>query len=133
MARILVIDDDGALRKMLSATLAHFGHVVIEAKEGKEGLALFRISNVDLVLTDMVMPEMEGFEVLTELKGKFPSMKVIAMSGGGRLHSMDYLKMAELLGAAEVLPKPFSSETLMATINRQLSANKPAAASNVPT
>jgi DNA-binding NtrC family response regulator len=128
MARILIIDDDGALRQMLSATLAHFGHVVIEAREGREGLALFRSSNVDLVMTDMVMPEMEGFEVLMKLRGEYPSMKVIAMSGGGRLHSMDYLRMAELLGAAEVLSKPFSSETLMATVNRQLSDGKPGAA-----
>jgi DNA-binding response OmpR family regulator len=129
MARILIIDDDEALRKMLHITLAHFGHVVIEATQGKEGLALFRSSNIDLVLTDLVMPEMEGFEVLLELRDKFPSMKVIAMSGGGRLHSTDYLRMAELLGATEVLPKPFSSETLMAAVNRLLSDAKPAAAS----
>jgi DNA-binding NtrC family response regulator len=129
MARLLVIDDDAELRKMLTITLVRFGHVVIEAKEGREGLALFRNSEVDLVLTDLVMPEMEGFEVLTELREKHPTMKVIAMSGGGRHRSADYLNMARLLGATEVLSKPFSNEMLIAAVNRSLSDANPASAS----
>lgn len=130
MARILVIDDDGALRQMLTLTLVHFGHEVIEAKGGREGMALLKISNVELVLTDMVMPEMEGFEVLMALREKFPSMKVIAMSGGGRHRSMDYLRMAELLGATAVLRKPFSSEALMAVVNKSLLQGVPIAVSS---
>jgi CheY-like chemotaxis protein len=121
VARILIIDDDEALRKMLGATLVHFGHLVVEAREGREGLTLFRTSNIDLVITDMVMPVVEGFEVLTELRTKFPGTKVIAMSGGGRNRSMDYLRMAELLGAAEVLPKPFSNLHLIEAVNRRVS------------
>ena len=116
MARILLIDDDAAVRHMLRLTLTHFGHTVIEARDGKEGLELFERSNADLVLTDIVMPEKEGLEVLMELRKKHPAVKVIAMSGGDRKGVAGYLQMATLLGAARVLNKPFSNKVLMAAI-----------------
>jgi DNA-binding response OmpR family regulator len=120
MARILVIDDDDALRRMLRLTLEHFGHTVVEARDGKEGMCLILAANVALVITDIVMPEKEGFEVLMELRGKFPSMKVLAISGGGRNRTTDYLQMAEFLGATKVLAKPFSNEALMGAVNELL-------------
>ena len=101
MARILLIDDDDTVRTMLRLTLVHFGHTVIEARDGKEGLELFQDANVDLLITDIVMPEKEGLEVLMELRKKHPPVKIIAISGG------DYLHMAKLMGAAKVLAKPF--------------------------
>jgi CheY-like chemotaxis protein len=120
-ARILLIDDDDSFRTMLHLTLTHFGHTVIEARNGKEGLALFKGANVDLVITDIVMPETEGFEVLRELRTKqVPPVKVIAISGGGRTSAADNLHMARLLGAAKVLAKPFSNEVLIAAINELL-------------
>src|SRR6185295_3799520 len=100
MPRILLIDDDDSVRTMLRRTLAHFGHTVIEARNGKEGLELFHSSEVDLIVTDIVMPEKEGLEVLMELRKKQTAVKVIAISGG------DYLHMAKLMGAAKVLAKP---------------------------
>jgi CheY-like chemotaxis protein len=121
MARILLIDDDHAVRTMLSLTLAHFGHTVIEAGNGREGLDLFKHANADLVITDIVMPEKEGLEVLIELREKHgPPVKVIAMSGGGRQKATDYLRLAKLMGAAKVLAKPFSNEALIAAINELL-------------
>jgi DNA-binding response OmpR family regulator len=121
MARILLIDDDDSVRTILRQTLAYFGHAVIEARNGREGLELFRHANADLVITDIVMPEKEGLEVLMELRQKQPAVRIIAMSGGGRGMAADYLRTAKLMGAAKVLTKPFSNEVLMAAINELLS------------
>jgi DNA-binding response OmpR family regulator len=120
MARILLIDDDDYVRAMLRLTLIHFGHVVIEARNGKEGLALFDGANVDLLITDIVMPEKEGLEVLMELRKKQTTVKIIAISGGGRQGGTDYLHIAKLMGASAVLAKPFSNEVLVSTINSLL-------------
>jgi DNA-binding NtrC family response regulator len=120
-ARILLIDDDESFRTMLRLTLTHFGYTVIEARNGKEGLELFKEANADLVITDIVMPEKEGLEVLMELRTKqLPPVKVIAISGGARKTTADNLRMAKLLGAAKVLAKPFSTEVLVAAINELL-------------
>jgi YesN/AraC family two-component response regulator len=100
---------------MLRLTLDHFGHTVIEARNGKEGLALFQHANIDLLITDIVMPEKEELEVLMELRKRNPPVKIIAISGG------DYLQMAKLMGAAKVLAKPFSSDVLIAAIDDLLS------------
>jgi CheY-like chemotaxis protein len=102
---------------MLGRTLTHFGHVVIEARNGKEGLDRFHATGADLVITDIVMPEKEGFEVLIELRKAQPPVKVIAMSGGGRQNPADVLRIARHLGAAKVLGKPFSNEELMNAID----------------
>jgi DNA-binding response OmpR family regulator len=121
MARILLIEDDNEVRTMLRLTLIYFGHTVIEARNGKEGLELFKTANADLVITDIVMPEKEGLEVLIELRGKqVPPVKIIAISGGGRRKVADYLRLAKLMGAARVLAKPFSNEALLAAIDELL-------------
>jgi DNA-binding response OmpR family regulator len=122
MARILLIDDDDLVRAMLSQTLAHFGHVVIEARDGKEGMTLFAASGADLVITDLVMPEKEGLEVVMELLAGGNPPRIIAMSGGGRRDPTNYLTLAKHLGAAAILSKPFSSEVLMAAVNGLLPA-----------
>jgi CheY-like chemotaxis protein len=121
MARILLIDDDNSVRTMLRLTLTHFGHTVIEARDGREGLKLFPHANADLLITDIVMPEKEGIEVLMELRKISPPVKIIAISGGGRQNAAtNYLKLAKQLGAAKVLEKPFSNEALIAAIDELL-------------
>ena len=127
MARILLIDDDDLVRGMLRKTLTHFGHTVIEARNGKEGLKLFSHADTDLVITDIVMPEVEGLEVLMTLRKKQPPVKIIAMSGGGRGSAEDYLRTAKIMGAGKVLAKPFSNEALMAAINELLPASEASA------
>lgn len=117
MYRILLIDDDNDVRTMLRQMLTHFGHTVIEARNGREGLELFPHANVDLVITDIVMPEKEGLEVLMDLRLRKPPVKIIAISGGGRQSSRDYLHAAKLMGAGRVLAKPFSSEALITAID----------------
>jgi CheY-like chemotaxis protein len=124
MAQILIIDDDALFRSMLSATLVHFGHTVIEADNGAEGLKLFQRSKPDLIITDLVMPEMEGFEVLMNFKKHNPRAKIMVMSGGVRGKTADFLEIATRLGASGVLAKPFSTEALIRSIDALLAAEK---------
>jgi CheY-like chemotaxis protein len=124
MPRILLIDDDDAFRTMLRLTLTHFGHAVIEARNGREGLSLYASTGADLIITDIVMPEKEGLEVLMALWHHHPPVKIIAMSGGGRVIAATYLQSATLLGAARVLEKPFSNDDLLTAINEVLASGK---------
>ena len=120
MARILLIDDDDGLRYCLRRLLADHGHMVFEANNGKVGLEVFADVIPDLVITDLVMPEKSGLEVLTELQTKTPPVKAIAMSGGRRYGAGDDLETARSLGAARVLSKPFSFDALIAAIRELL-------------
>jgi DNA-binding response OmpR family regulator len=104
---------------MAAYVLRLAGHNVIEANNGKIGLELFNKGKADLVITDMVMPEMEGFEVLTEVRKRQPPVKVIAMSGGGLRKPVDNLRMAGHMGA-RVLCKPFSTDELIAAVNEMI-------------
>ncbi len=120
MARILLIDDDQAVRTGMRLTLAHYGHTVTEARDGREGLKLLDQINVDLLITDIVMPEVDGLEVVIEVAKRRPAMRIIAISGGGRLNASDHLQVAKLLGATKVLAKPFTTEALLAAVNEAL-------------
>jgi CheY-like chemotaxis protein len=120
MAQILIIDDDGLFRSMLSATLVHLGHSVVEAGNGAEGLKLFQRTKLDLIITDLVMPEMEGFEVLMNFKKHDPRPKIMVMSGGVGGTNVDFLEIAKRLGASSVLAKPFSTDALIKAIDALL-------------
>ena len=113
MFRILVIDDDVQVRKMLRLTLAAEGFDVMEAQDGKVAMRLFRQDPADLVITDLIMPEKEGIETIIELKRDYPGIKIIAISGGGRIDPKDYLYLAEKLGAQITLEKPFSRKEVL--------------------
>ncbi len=120
MAQILIIDDDGLFRSMLTATLLHLGHEVVEAGNGAEGIKLFHRTQPDVIITDLVMPEMEGFEVLMNFKKQSPRAKIIVMSGGLRGNPLELLDIATRLGASGVLAKPFSIDALIAAIDALL-------------
>jgi two-component system, chemotaxis family, chemotaxis protein CheY len=120
MSRILLIDDDDLVRTMVEKVLTLMGHTVIEARDGREGLERFEDSKAELVITDIVMPEKEGTEVIMELLKLEPTLKIIAISGGGRRSSFDYLRVARHLGAVIVLGKPFSTEALLAAVKESL-------------
>jgi DNA-binding NarL/FixJ family response regulator len=132
MARIIIIDDDDLVRRTLSETLKHHGHTVGEASNGKDGLDLVRRSGADLVITDIVMPGTEGTEVVIELRKRHPSVKVMAISGGGRQGTSDYLKIATYLGASKVLSKPFSGDVFMAAVNEVLPSPEDGSAPTAP-
>ena len=116
MCRILIIDDDEKVRRVLTKLLNRQGHSVATAPNGREGIRLCRAVVRDVVITDILMPENEGIEVICELKRGYPDMKVIAISGGGDLGYTDCLKYAELLGADFTLAKPFRAEDLLQAV-----------------
>ena len=120
MASILVIDDDPQIGRLLEKVLGRAGHEVVVAVNGKEGLRLFREGTFDLIITDLIMPEKEGLEIIMELRQKYPQTKIIAMSGGGRIGPDSYLKMANTLGAKKTLTKPFGREDLLSAVSALL-------------
>jgi CheY-like chemotaxis protein len=113
---ILVVDDEQEMRDVVQQVLKTGGHRVVTAANGKEAGLLLAKEKIDLVLTDLLMPEKDGTEVITDLRKKHPAMPVVAMSGGGRMPRGEYLKIARLFGAHAILEKPFTSEQLLSTI-----------------
>ncbi|MFA6543185.1 MAG: response regulator [Limisphaerales bacterium] len=112
MKTILLVDDDELFGDMIQKTLLHLGYVVVRARDGNEALQLYDPLKVDLVLTDLIMPDKEGLELITELHRAHPGVKIIAMSGGGRNTPEEYLPVARFLGAMKTLTKPFRQEAL---------------------
>lgn len=110
MAIILVIDDQESVRRTVTRILISAGHEVIEAEDGKAGIALWQKHGPALVVTDIFMPNKEGIETIRELRKSRASAKILAISGG------PYLAIAQELGADAVLKKPFRAEALLATI-----------------
>jgi DNA-binding response OmpR family regulator len=119
MKRILVIDDDPQFRGYMATLLRKRGFEVVEADGGRKAIELARGTPVDLVITDIVMPDMEGLETIRRIQAGSQGAKIVAISGGGS-GRMDYLRFAQDLGADATLKKPFSPSELMALINRLL-------------
>ena|SRR5258708_23847389 len=119
-ATILVIDDDEAVRYSIRRIMQGEGFAVAVAANGREALELLDRAFPALVITDLIMPEMEGLETITELRKRRPELPIIAISGGGRVIRPGYLDFAKKLGASDVLAKPFEPEDLVAAVNRQL-------------
>ena len=120
MTTILVIDDDAAFRRMVVRVLAGAGHEVSEARDGREGLKLFRAHHPALIITDILMPEREGIETIRELRREAASVAIIAMTGGGTPPFLRYLDFAREFGADATLAKPFYPAELIETVNRVL-------------
>lgn len=116
MARILVIDDDSTMRHLVARILARANHEVIEAVNGKKGMLQFAAHRPDVVVTDLLMPEQEGIETIRELRRIAPSLRIVAMSGGGTDNDMMFLGMAKALGADAVLAKPFRADELIRAV-----------------
>lgn len=120
MARILIIDDQDALRAMLRLVLERANYEVEEARDGQEGLQSLDTASYDLILTDILMPGAKGPEVITEIQRKAPEGKIIAMSGGGQSGHVNLLDLAIELGACRVLHKPFDLHELLAMVKHEL-------------
>jgi DNA-binding response OmpR family regulator len=118
MARILIIDDDPDTRALLEDTLKSARHETFTAADGREGLKQYLASPADLVITDMFMPDQDGFQTIVELRKQFPTLAIIAMSG--KASAMDILSIAQILGAAEVLQKPFTAAQLLSATDKVL-------------
>lgn len=120
MPRILIIDDEESLRSLLRRVLVRAGHETQEAADGKAGLKAVAEGTFDLVVTDIIMPEMEGIDFILQLHRKAPGLPIIAMSGGGRIRPEGYLKTAQLAGAKRTLTKPFTIQELLDAVGECL-------------
>jgi len=112
MKSILLIDDDDLSRSAVHKMLERAGYVVHSTGDGYGALDRYRSDPADLVITDLIMPEIDGLEVIQQLRRINPAVRVLAISGGGRLGAEEYLTVARKFGAVEVLPKPFTGQEL---------------------
>lgn len=120
MASILIVDDNPQLRRVLGEVLTCEGHDVTLAENGVEALALYEGEPVELVITDIYMPEMDGIEFLIRIQNAFPDARVMAISGGGFVVKRLLLDDAQVLGAVEALSKPFRHEEFLDAVERAL-------------
>ena len=121
MARILIVDDDEKIRMLMTRYLGRVGYTVIEAETGKRGIEQYESLQPDLIVTDILMPEMDGMEFLTALREKNPDIPIIVISGGMRDIPVNFLKLAKEMGAQYSLKKPFSMDVLHTAISELLS------------
>jgi CheY-like chemotaxis protein len=122
--RILIIDDDLAVLVTVAHVLSIAGYKVATASNGKRALFLLNRFDPNLVLTDLIMPEMDGVETITEIKKTRPDLKIIAMSGGARIGNGNILQRAKEFGADLLISKPFEMAELTSLIGRSLAATK---------
>lgn len=123
MANILVVDDEAPVRSLLSDVLEKEGYTVFSAATGVEATDIYNNNAIDLIITDLVMPEKGGIDLIMELKNRDPKVKVIAISGGGGITGrFDYLPIAKLVGASEIIAKPFQIADIRAQVARILAA-----------
>ncbi len=120
MARILVIDDHVTFRVFLREVLIREGYDVKESSTGKDGLRSCRVDHVPLVVTDILMPDMDGLEFIQELRRVCPQTKIVAISGGYQWSGPSMLEVAKRLGADLAFEKPFDMETFLQCL-RELS------------
>jgi DNA-binding response OmpR family regulator len=120
MPGILVVEDDNELREMLKVSLTRKSFTVLEAENGRDAIIHFKPSVTDLVITDLIMPEEDGLKVIMKLRELKPSLKIVAISGGGKPGPGSYLNLAKLLGADEVYSKPFSVTEMINRIEELL-------------
>ncbi len=131
LKNILLVDDEESIRKMVRAVLGEKEYAFTEASNGVEALEIMETQSFDLILTDVIMPDCDGIELVMSVRKKLPDIKVIVMSGGGRVRADHYLNLAEKLGAARVFEKPFNTAELRETVSELLSETDSAVENNV--
>jgi DNA-binding response OmpR family regulator len=115
--RICLVEDDRPLRTVLARFLTQSGYEVVQAEHGRQALQVMELRPADLVITDMIMPEMDGVETIVALRREYPKVKIIAMSGGGLRSAEQYLQLAQMLGAQKTFSKPIIPQELLDTIS----------------
>jgi DNA-binding response OmpR family regulator len=120
MARILLVEDDRALSQVLQGAIEDCGHNVLEAFDGTSAWEIVREKPLDLVITDIFLPDKDGLELIRELKHSTPKIKIIAMTGGAGFDKDIYLRAAVFLGADSRIEKPFQIQELLSSIEELL-------------
>jgi CheY-like chemotaxis protein len=120
---ILIIDDNEQVRAFLRKVLEQAGYIVTEAPNGHEGLLQFQQTPTALVLTDLLMPDMDGLEVTMALHRESPTVKIIVLTGGSG--ESDFLDVAKLLGAHRTMKKPIAITELLQAVQEELEENPP--------
>lgn len=110
---VLVIEDHDGVAEVIEKVLLHDGHRVLRARDGQEGVSVFKRHHFDLVITDVVMPVQDGLETIQILRKQKPDLKVVAVSGGGQWQGTDFLSEARASGAIATLEKPFRPRELL--------------------
>lgn len=118
--RVLIIDDDRQIREIIREVAEREGYTAIEASDGRQGIRLCGREPVDLVITDIFMPETDGLQVIREIRQGFPGTKIIAISGGGETVAGDFLGHAKLFGADRTFSKPLSLSSLAGAVRELL-------------
>ena len=126
MAKILLIDDDATIQMVFSQFLTSLGYEIMQAENGKEGMSMIQETRPDLVITDIMMPEMDGLEILMQLRNTHDSVPVIAISGGMRALPVNFLQQAKLFGARYVFEKPVPLDVLRNAVT-ELVGDEPSA------
>jgi len=116
MTGILVVDDDREIRDMLKRLLERAHYDVETAEDGKQALEMFQAKTYDVVITDILMPEKEGIEMIIELRKQHSDLKIIAISGGGKGDAGHYLDVARAFGADRSFGKPFECMEMLEAI-----------------
>ena len=122
MATILIVDDDPLVLAALGDLLESEGYAVLTASSGKTGLRLYREKAPDLVITDVLMPDMDGIETITEIRRLAPSQSILAISGGGRIGNLHFLKTARNLLDVQTIAKPIRREQFLKSVAGALAA-----------
>jgi len=120
---ILVVDDEPLLRDFVQQMLQIAGHRVVSAEDGRQAGEIMAQQPFDLLLTDLLMPERDGIELIDEVRRQYPEVRIIAMSGGGRIGREQYLRIAQGFGANALLEKPFGPKQLLAVVDRVMGAS----------
>ena len=120
MTKVLVIDDDPGMRRIVRHILELIGYEVKEAPDGKIGEKIYKEEGADLIIMDVVMPEQEGLQTIQALKKNNSDVKIIAISGEGKMGPDEYLAMASKMGALFTLAKPFGSKELREVVQKAL-------------
>lgn len=121
MVRVLLVDDDPLVRETMVLVLRGAGYGVLLADDGSHALELLRRETVDLVISDILMPGVDGIELLLAIRRHHPDLRVLCISGGNRINHIQYLEMAAKLGAYMVLAKPFTPSQLRGAVDAAVS------------
>src|SRR5207247_2766335 len=120
VASSVVTDDQEPIRRIVRRALENERHAVLDASDGELGMQILERETVDVVITDIFMPGLDGIQTLREIRRRFPAVRVIAMSGGDSTGLLDLRKDAELLGAVKSLQKPFTAREIVDVVRAGL-------------